>query len=102
MFPPKRTWKPAPMFPMIERDRTVIPRTSPSWRTTRYPSSVNAVVISEWSMAVSLQFDRLDAFFKDRKIDLFLGGEPVEGHPDDPVVLDDEVGPAADILAERI
>ena len=34
----------ARIVPKIERERTVMPRTTPSVRTTRNPSSVNAVV----------------------------------------------------------
>src|SRR2546422_3970563 len=88
------------MFPMIERDRTVIPRTSPNCLTILYPSSVNAVVTNACStMAASLQLDRFDALLELGEIDVLLRSVPVERDTDDFIVLDDEVGAAADILA---
>ena len=38
---------PAPMLPMTERERTMIPRTTPNDLTTRYPGSSNVVVVRE-------------------------------------------------------
>src|SRR5438270_8220784 len=45
MLPPKSDCSPPTMFPTIERERTVIPRTMPRFLTMRYPGSVSAVVI---------------------------------------------------------
>src|SRR5450432_1068778 len=45
MFPPIRLCSPAPMVPTMLRERTVIPRTIPRLRTTRYPGRSNAVVM---------------------------------------------------------
>ena len=44
MLPPTSVCSPAPIVPKIDRERTVIPRTTPSVRTTRKPSSSNCVV----------------------------------------------------------
>src|SRR5487761_61360 len=44
IFPPTIVCSDAPIFPKMLRERTMIPRTSPSVRTTRYPGSSNAVV----------------------------------------------------------
>jgi hypothetical protein len=38
------------MVPKIERERTVIPRTTPSVRTVSKPSSENAVVVIDRSI----------------------------------------------------
>src|SRR5476651_637352 len=46
MFPPKIAWMPAPKFPMIERDRTMMPRTTPKDVATRKPGSSNVVVVN--------------------------------------------------------
>src|SRR5215471_12927538 len=48
MLPPTSVCSPAPMVPMMERDRTVTPRTTPRFLVTRYPSSANAVVVIAW------------------------------------------------------
>src|SRR5438270_13997476 len=45
MLPPTSVCKPAPMVPKIERERTIMPRTTPNVFTIRYPSSSNAVVV---------------------------------------------------------
>src|SRR5437588_3898757 len=45
MLPPTSVCKPAPMVPKIERERTMMPRTTPNVFTIRYPSSSNAVVV---------------------------------------------------------
>src|SRR6202044_2731887 len=45
MFPPTSVSNDAPIVPNMLRDRTVIPRTNPIDRATRYPGSSNAVVI---------------------------------------------------------
>src|SRR6267143_979739 len=45
MLPPTRVCKPAPIVPKIERERTMMPRTTPNVFTIRYPSSSNAVVV---------------------------------------------------------
>jgi len=44
MLPPTSVCNPAPIVPKIERERTTIPRTTPSVRVTRNPSSSNCVV----------------------------------------------------------
>jgi hypothetical protein len=44
MFPPNSVWIEAPMFPMMLRERTTIPRTTPSERTTRWPGRSKVVV----------------------------------------------------------
>ena len=44
MLPPTIVWSVPPIVPKIERERTVMPRTTPKVRTIRKPSSVNAVV----------------------------------------------------------
>src|SRR5579862_5152231 len=51
MFPPINVCNEPPMVPNTDRDRTVIPRTTPSERTVRYPSSENAVVVICTSMS---------------------------------------------------
>src|ERR1051325_11110759 len=45
MSPPKNCWNFTPMLPTTERDRTVMPRTTPRVRVTRNPSSEFAVVV---------------------------------------------------------
>src|SRR5437764_11661184 len=45
MLPPTSVCKPAPIVPKIERERTMMPRTTPNVFTIRYPSSSNAVVV---------------------------------------------------------
>jgi hypothetical protein len=45
MLPPKIVWSEPPIVPTIERDRTVIPRTTPRDRVTRNPSRVKLVVV---------------------------------------------------------
>src|SRR4051812_40073086 len=46
MSPPKIVCRLAPMLPSTERERTTMPRTVPSSRTTRWPVSVGLVVLS--------------------------------------------------------
>src|SRR5208282_4371076 len=46
MFPPKIAWMPAPKFPMMERERTMMPRTTPKDFVTRKPGSSNVVVVN--------------------------------------------------------
>src|SRR6476646_4528074 len=45
MLPPKSDCSPPTMLPTMERERTVMPRTTPRFLTMRYPGSVSAVVI---------------------------------------------------------
>src|SRR6266404_2481978 len=45
MLPPTSVCNPAPMVPKIERERTMMPRTTPNVFTIRFPSSSNAVVV---------------------------------------------------------
>ena len=47
MFPPTRVCNPAPMVPKIERERTMMPRTTPKVFTTRYPGNSKAVVVMD-------------------------------------------------------
>lgn len=44
MLPPTSVCNPAPIVPKIDRERTTIPRTTPSVLVTRKPSSSNCVV----------------------------------------------------------
>src|SRR6202167_5402772 len=44
MVPPTSVCNPAPIVPKMDRERTTIPRTTPSVRVTRKPSSSNCVV----------------------------------------------------------
>src|SRR5678809_769988 len=44
MLPPKSDWMPPTKLPTTERERTVMPRTTPRLRTTLYPGSSRAVV----------------------------------------------------------
>src|ERR1700686_5116605 len=54
ILPPTRVWRPAPMVPKIERDRTIMPRTNPSVCTTSWPCSSNWVVVMLcWTKAIS-------------------------------------------------
>src|SRR5512146_3387488 len=53
MCPPRRVWSFAPTVPMIERERTVTPRTTPSAWTTSYPSSVNVVLVISGPMSAA-------------------------------------------------
>src|SRR5215831_5521641 len=103
ILPPKRVWIPAPIFPTMERDRTVIPRTSPSCLVIRYPPSSNAVVTSAWSTVSSLfQFGGRDDFVERREIHILLRAEPVQRKAYDLVVLDEEIGAAAGVLPGRV
>src|SRR5262249_43513834 len=52
MFPPPSCWKAAPMLPTTLRERTVMPRTTPRFRTIRAPSMLNAVV-THWGSMVA-------------------------------------------------
>src|SRR5688500_13057552 len=45
MLPPTIVWRAPPIVPTIERDRTVIPRTTPRDRVTRNPSRAGQVVV---------------------------------------------------------
>src|SRR4029079_1985767 len=45
MLPPISVCRPAPIEPITDRDRTVMPRTTPSDFVVRYPSSAFAVVV---------------------------------------------------------
>src|SRR5690242_5128181 len=45
MLPPTSVCNAAPMLPITLRERTVMPRTMPTWRTTRQPAISFAVVI---------------------------------------------------------
>src|SRR5687767_2719082 len=45
MLPPTIVWSAPPIVPTIERDRTVIPRTTPRDRVTRKPSRAGLVVV---------------------------------------------------------
>ena len=45
MFPPTIVCRVAPKVPMIERERTTMPRTSPNVWTVVYPSIAKAVVV---------------------------------------------------------
>jgi hypothetical protein len=47
MLPPSRVCSEPPIVPKMERDRTVIPRTTPRFWATLYPSTVNVVVVIE-------------------------------------------------------
>jgi hypothetical protein len=47
MLPPNRLCKPPKKFPTIERERTVMPRTTPKLRTSLKPGNSNAVVTME-------------------------------------------------------
>jgi hypothetical protein len=53
MLPPKSDWMAAPTLPMIERERTMMPRTMPRLRTTRCPGSSKAVVMNSLSTAMA-------------------------------------------------
>src|ERR1041384_5905112 len=47
----------APKLPMIERDRTMIPRTTPNDLVTRKPLSSKAVVVKGWVMLMRRAID---------------------------------------------
>ncbi|MNC39860.1 hypothetical protein D3C76_1858690 [compost metagenome] len=49
MLPPKIVWRPPSKLPTIERERTVMPRTTPRLRAMRKPGSSKAVVTIESS-----------------------------------------------------
>src|SRR3989442_607484 len=55
MFPPARDWRDPARVPMMERDRTVIPRTTPRDRVTRKPSRVKVVVVIAGFMECSFR-----------------------------------------------
>src|SRR5882724_11885379 len=55
MLPPKNVWKATPILPRTERERTVIPRATPSVRVTRKPAKPNAVVTKEGCMKRKLK-----------------------------------------------
>src|SRR5580765_9103464 len=55
MLPPNSDWMPPTKLPTMERERTVMPRTTPRFRVIRYPGSSSAVVIMELSMGQSFQ-----------------------------------------------
>src|SRR5215475_6449200 len=59
IFPPNRLCKPAPIFPTIDRDRTMMPRTTPRDFTTRYPVSSKQVVVRGcvWLMSADIEHD---------------------------------------------
>ena len=48
MLPPARVCNAPPIVPKIERERTVIPRTTPRFFVIRYPSRMKPVVVIEW------------------------------------------------------
>src|SRR5881296_3333422 len=48
MLPPNKLWMLAPMLPTIDRDRTMIPRTTPNDLVTRQPGRSKAVVVRGW------------------------------------------------------
>jgi hypothetical protein len=50
MLPPTSVCNDAPSVPTIDRERTVIPRTTPSVLVVRYPSRPSAVVVIAWEM----------------------------------------------------
>src|SRR5439155_7654559 len=52
MLPPRMVWSEAPRLPSPERERTVMPRTTPRPFTIRWPSRVNVVVVIEASIWV--------------------------------------------------
>jgi hypothetical protein len=52
MLPPIRVCKPPPIVPMIERERTTIPRVIPLLLVMRYPGSSNAVVSIVFSILI--------------------------------------------------
>ena len=54
MSPPTSVCSPAPIVPNTERERTMLPRTTPSVLSIRYPSSVNAVVVIACEMAADM------------------------------------------------
>src|SRR5947209_3416125 len=45
MLPPINVCSPAPIVPTMDLERTMMPRTTPSVFTTRWPLSSNAVVV---------------------------------------------------------
>src|SRR5207249_10511304 len=51
MLPPTSVCSEAPMVPSTDRDRTVMPRTTPSDLVVRYPSIVSVVVVIPCSIA---------------------------------------------------
>src|SRR6266513_745045 len=53
MLPPNSDCRPPKRFPTMERERTVIPRTTPRLRTTLKPGSVRAVVTMASCMFLS-------------------------------------------------
>src|ERR1700683_5498036 len=50
MLPPTIVWKPAPMVPKIDLERTMMPRTIPKLRVILKPSNWKAVVTRSWVM----------------------------------------------------
>src|SRR6185312_3169333 len=50
MFPPTSVCSPAPMVPNTDLERTIIPRTTPSVRETRYPSRSKEVEVMLWGI----------------------------------------------------
>ena len=45
-IPPKIAWMLAPKFPITDRERTTMPRTTPNDFTTRYPGNSKVVVVN--------------------------------------------------------
>src|SRR5215471_16604814 len=65
IFPPTMVCSPAPIVPTIDRERTMIPRTTPRLRGTRYPGSSNAVVTA-WCGTITSPLSPVD--FDDRRV----------------------------------
>src|SRR5438270_7979118 len=82
MLPPTRVCNPAPIVPKIERERTMMPRTTPNVFRIRYPSSSNAVVVmAAFMRPIYKRSARLHAFqlrFLRRFRGRLLGFELVE------------------------
>ena len=61
MLPPTMVWRLAPMFPINERDRTMIPRTTPMFLRTLYPGNSNVVVVKGCVLVIASHHSTLPA-----------------------------------------
>src|SRR5881296_1688173 len=87
MFPPNRLWMPAPMLPTIERERTMMPRTTPSDLLTRKPGNSNAVVVKGCVLLMLSPAIQHQSWPQPKPIFSvpgFFGGLPVKDAPAEP------------------
>ena len=64
MLPPKNVCTAAPRFPITLRERTIMPRTMPKFRTIRYPGNSIAEVTIVESTRPGMRFSSLEGVYR--------------------------------------